>query len=161
MKFILKWALFCLLGFGLVACSNTTTTLDPVVGKADYQALENWAKSVEGTLDLEQAISEIPRTANASEARSFLEKRVAEQFDAARASANALNLQHRDVIQMRDYYLQSFDLMQQAVNFEVQHLTGTSIEELRPQVLPVIEQLEKLDQQGNALLEKLDEQFAE
>lgn len=157
MKFLSKLLMAFSLGFALVSCATTTT--DPVVGKADFQTLESWTKSVEGSLDLEKAIAEVPANADAMQARAFLEKKVATQFDAARTSAKALNLRHTDVIQMRDYYLESFDLMQQAVNLEIRALTGADVEQLKQEMSPIISRLETLDAQGNALMEKLDTQF--
>ncbi len=117
MKRFLSVIFSTLLALTLAAC--TTTTMDPTVGKADYQTYIKWLEGVESTMnnkfeeELSQAKSK--NIVNIAEETNLLNSRIEKSINDAIESGKALNLRHEDVRKHRDMTVEVLNIYKKQV----------------------------------------------
>lgn len=153
MKHFLSVIFSMLLALTLAAC--TTTTMDPAVGKMDYQTYIKWFKSVDAESKLEEELSKVDRKSVAEES-SLLNSIIEKSFNDVIASGKALNLRHEEVRKLRDITVEMLNAYKQAVPA---YLLQTDDNLVKAEAAK--NKLAQLVKEGTPLMDKLDIQFGE
>ncbi len=153
MKRFLSVIFSTILALTLAAC--TTTTMDPTVGKADYQTYMKWLEGVESTMDnkLEEELSKAEPKSEV-EAANLLNSTIEKSFNDAMVSGKALNLRHEEVRKLRDMSVEMLNTYKQVLPA---YLLPTEANIKKAESAQT--KLAQLEKEGDALMEKLDSQF--
>ena len=142
-----------LLALMLAGCS--TTTMDPAVGKADYQTYIQWVDGIESSMDnkLADGLSQVgPK--NAAEDANLLNNTIEKSLNDVIASGKALNLRHEEVRKLRDMTIEVLNIYKQVLPA---YLLPTEANLKTAEAAQT--KLAQLEKEGDALMEKLDSQF--